>query len=160
VNRRCALYRLFDAIGTLLYIGITVNPEGRWSVHAATKTWWGDVARKEIEWYDSEELADAAETAAILAEHPKYNVAKSPWAPKPRELAPGEMLIGAAAARFGAVLQRVSAGETITLVGMDRNRTPRAAIISAELADLAEAVGGPDRAADILRQAIAAGVTE
>lgn len=72
---RVALYRLYDAAGTLLYVGISANPEQRWKVHSWTKAkpWWPDVARKTVEWHDSPESAALAEHIAIATESPKFN---------------------------------------------------------------------------------------
>lgn len=73
-DRRTALYRLFDAAGKLLYIGIAVNPPSRWAGHAADKLWWGEVARITIHWYDTWGAAEAAEATAIRQENPLHNV--------------------------------------------------------------------------------------
>ena len=70
-----ALYRLFDAAGTLLYIGISDNLKKCFAQHAATKPWWPDVARRTVEWHPSRAEAAAAETAAIRAECPSLNIA-------------------------------------------------------------------------------------
>lgn len=69
---RTALYRLYDADGRLLYVGIAQDPEKRWSQHSRTKraTWWPLVARKTVEWFPNREAADAAETIAINNEKP------------------------------------------------------------------------------------------
>lgn len=74
-SRRTALYRLFDSEGRLLYVGITFNPRNRWAGHSATKSWWKQVVRREIEWHETRYAAEAAERAAILAERPLYNIA-------------------------------------------------------------------------------------
>lgn len=95
-RRRTALYRLFDAQGRLLYVGIAFNPRGRWRGHCSTKSWWQQVDRREVEWYDSRSAALAAEGVAIIKERPLYNVAgteeSSPPAPpklrKARSTAP------------------------------------------------------------------------
>lgn len=68
-----ALYRLFNARGRLIYIGITGNLRGRLAQHAALKPWWPG-ARKTVEWHLSRESAADAEIAAIGAEHPACNV--------------------------------------------------------------------------------------
>lgn len=77
---RTALYRLYDAGDQLLYVGITRNPERRWSMHSytAARTWWPKVARKAIEWHPSREAAAAAELVAISTEAPAFNVAGTP----------------------------------------------------------------------------------
>ncbi|MFE1362616.1 GIY-YIG nuclease family protein [Streptomyces harbinensis] len=74
---RTALYRLFDQEGRLLYVGISVNPTSRWSVHAGEKTWWPEVHRKDVEWFGDRQQAEAAEIAAIAKERPLYNVEHS-----------------------------------------------------------------------------------
>lgn len=70
---RTALYRLYDASGQLLYIGISANLEERWKVHAMTKSWWPSVARKEVTWIPSWEQALEEEERAIREEGPRYN---------------------------------------------------------------------------------------
>jgi len=76
---RTALYRLYDANETLLYVGIAKDPESRWKSHAShprTSNWWPLVSRKEVEWLQSREDADLAETKAIKIEQPVHNRAK------------------------------------------------------------------------------------
>ena len=68
-----ALYRLYDAEGALLYIGVTDAPAERMVRHAKTQPWWHTVARKTMVWYPARADADEAETEAIQSEHPKYN---------------------------------------------------------------------------------------
>lgn len=82
-RRPTALYRLFDAAGELLYIGISADPEKRFRNHRhgnkreKPKEWWPRVASERIEWFDSRPEADTAETYAILTEHPQHNKAKT-----------------------------------------------------------------------------------
>src|ERR1043165_2412620 len=71
---RTAVYRLFDADGTLLYVGISGNPEKRWKGHEVYSCrWWPLVAHKQIEWHDDRYLALAHEFLAIHYEKPKHN---------------------------------------------------------------------------------------
>lgn len=77
MSKPTALYRLFDAEGALLYIGIAVDPNTRWRVHAGEKTWWTEVASKTVEWFQNRLLAQAAEAEAIAIEAPRYNVEHS-----------------------------------------------------------------------------------
>jgi predicted GIY-YIG superfamily endonuclease len=71
---RATLYRLFDASGALLYVGIS----GRWATrlaqHATRQGWWDEVAKVTREPFESREDALAAEAAAMEQEHPRYNV--------------------------------------------------------------------------------------
>ncbi|MGW6288864.1 hypothetical protein [Streptomyces sp. NPDC055107] len=77
VERPTALYRLFDEGGTLLYVGIAVDPEVRLRVHSREKTWWPRVAQRSIEWFASRSEAEAAEVQAITCEGPSQNVSHS-----------------------------------------------------------------------------------
>jgi len=73
-DERIALYRLHDAEGVLLYVGITSDPDRRFAQHAAGKHWWPQVVSKSVEWYPNRGAAEAAEEAAIQAKNPKFNV--------------------------------------------------------------------------------------
>jgi predicted GIY-YIG superfamily endonuclease len=70
-----ALYRLYDAEGVLLYIGISGDLKARFARHAARKPWWPQVARKTVEWHLTRTGAAKTEDAAIKAERPKHNIA-------------------------------------------------------------------------------------
>lgn len=72
-SERTALYRLYDAAGQLLYIGITNSPEARWARHKMLRTWGARMARKEVAWFASREAAEAAEEDAIRLEAPLFN---------------------------------------------------------------------------------------
>lgn len=154
MSERTAVYRLYAADRTLLYIGMTDDLDARFAHHARTKSWWPEVAYRDVRWYDTREEAAAAEDKAIKTERSVHNVAGSPWAPRPRELGPSEMMIGAAASRLGTLASRVSAERSIIqLCGQTRDRAPVAAMVPAELAEAAEQAGGVDAAAEILRKA-------
>ncbi|MEV5930088.1 GIY-YIG nuclease family protein [Streptomyces cellulosae] len=73
-----ALYRLYDATGALLYVGITSDPERRFKQHAYLKPWWGDVARREIRWFANRPAAERAEVEAIQDDDPLHNGTHSP----------------------------------------------------------------------------------
>lgn len=68
------LYRFYAAEGTLLYVGITNNPPRRFSKHRDEKSWWRNVARIEMEQFESREQLAAAERRAISDEAPAHNV--------------------------------------------------------------------------------------
>ena len=67
------LYRLFDAAGSLLYVGITWTPRERWRKHRRRSPWWPLVAAAVVECYPSENAALRRELAAIKAEAPRCN---------------------------------------------------------------------------------------
>lgn len=50
-SRKHALYRFYADDGALLYVGITLNPTGRWNDHRHDKPWWTDVADIKLETY-------------------------------------------------------------------------------------------------------------
>ncbi|WTW93481.1 GIY-YIG nuclease family protein [Streptomycetaceae bacterium NBC_01309] len=82
-HRRTAVYRLFDAAGVLLYVGISVDPQKRFKNHKhgngrnKPKEWWPDVVTADLEWFDSRPQAETAESFAIVTEHPRHNTAKT-----------------------------------------------------------------------------------
>jgi len=90
-----ALYRMFDANGQLLYVGITGKLLNRLDQHAE-KRWFPLVASITLEWFPKERDAREAERRAIAIEHPVYNIAgrlppgtpvfdaSPPWRPKRR----------------------------------------------------------------------------
>lgn len=75
---RTALYRLYAADGTLLYIGVTGNLSVRFYGHSREKRWWPQVHGKRITWHDDRAEAEEAERCAILGEHPVHNVFHTP----------------------------------------------------------------------------------
>lgn len=74
-DRRCALYRHFDAAGVLLYVGISDAPVDRGKDHARYSDWVQYAARIEAEWLDSRQAAEREERKAIRTERPIFNVA-------------------------------------------------------------------------------------
>jgi hypothetical protein len=72
-TRPVAVYRLFAADGALLYVGSTHDPERRFRQHSSLKSWWPEVAARQVDWKDSREAAEHAEDAAIMTEAPRYN---------------------------------------------------------------------------------------
>jgi hypothetical protein len=71
---RTALYRLYDGVGCLLYVGITGNLDARWGQHSVKAKWWSEVVERTVEWHKTRALAEAAERAAIASERPRWNV--------------------------------------------------------------------------------------
>lgn len=68
------LYRMFDADGRLLYVGITLDVGERFAMHRQGKSWWPAVAVIRLEHFATREDLEAAEAAVIAAEQPAYNV--------------------------------------------------------------------------------------
>jgi predicted GIY-YIG superfamily endonuclease len=84
-DRPAAVYRLYDAEGTLLYIGSAYDPDDRWEEHQK-KPWAAEVAKRVERWYPDRNAAYVAETAAIKSELPRHNITNNPAAP-PRVIA-------------------------------------------------------------------------
>lgn len=74
MSKKFVLYRAFDELGRLLYIGQTANPAVRLRKHAESKDWWSGVARIQLEHFRSRDDIDRAEQIAIGAERPVLNV--------------------------------------------------------------------------------------
>jgi hypothetical protein len=67
------VYRFYDATGTLLYVGSTLNFQRRLAEHKCKVSWWEDVTRIEIARYDDGLSARVAEARWIREEAPKHN---------------------------------------------------------------------------------------
>ena len=74
------LYRMRDAGGDLLYVGITVAGLRRFSAHRRVKPWWHLVQQIDVEHFATRAEAIAAERDAIKTELPRFNVVHSPAA--------------------------------------------------------------------------------
>ena len=83
---RTALYRFYDARENLLYIGITNDPWRRWREHVREKPWYPQVKHQSVTWYDTEWRARKAETRAIRAERPQFNIAGAIRPPEARAM--------------------------------------------------------------------------
>jgi predicted DNA-binding transcriptional regulator AlpA len=68
------LYRHYDADGTLLYIGISLNAISRLLAHKDYASWFAGIARIEITGYPDRATAALAERIAIGRENPKHNI--------------------------------------------------------------------------------------
>ena len=75
-NRRCAIYRHYDAEGRLLYVGKSVQPLNRQQQHEVEAHWFHHIVKIEIEWFDFTADMDVAERHAIATESPIFNLAK------------------------------------------------------------------------------------
>jgi hypothetical protein len=69
---------MYDELGGLLYVGISVNPLVRYGQHRLDKHWWSDVRSITIEHFPDRMAAEAAELDAIEEEKPRYNVMRRP----------------------------------------------------------------------------------
>jgi predicted GIY-YIG superfamily endonuclease len=68
------LYRLRDASGELLYVGITRDWPTRMTQHQREKPWWSDVSAVElVRVLGTRQQIEAIEKAVIKSERPTYN---------------------------------------------------------------------------------------
>lgn len=74
MNDRTALYRFYDADGALLYVGITYDIGIRFHNHSRKKEWWPAATDLTVKWYETRDLAMAAEREAIKTESPVWNI--------------------------------------------------------------------------------------
>lgn len=78
-DRPTCLYRIWgrvgDEINQLLYVGITMNIDGRFTKHRR-RFWWTDVSHIDLEWFDDRERALDAERYVINAGNPLYNIVR------------------------------------------------------------------------------------
>lgn len=75
VHQPTCVYRFYDLLGGLLYVGLTMTPKYRFEKHRR-KPWWPLVAAVDIEWFDGREAAKAAEREAIAHEDPEHNIVR------------------------------------------------------------------------------------
>jgi hypothetical protein len=69
-----AVYRAYGRMASLLYVGISNRPEARMQAHKHSAEWAFEFSHATCEWFDDRFFAAGAETQAIRAEHPVYNV--------------------------------------------------------------------------------------
>lgn len=67
------LYRMYDAHGALLYVGLTTEPKSRIRAHEHDKQWWPQVATISLEHFPSKSELRSAERRAVETERPLYN---------------------------------------------------------------------------------------
>lgn len=69
------VYRLFDADGALLYIGLTNNIDNRLVHHKCDKPWFSSISCYTLERFPNRGIARFAECIAIRDEGPIFNIA-------------------------------------------------------------------------------------
>ncbi len=82
VNIPTSVYKLYDADGRLLYVGVTRHGYRRLNQHAKEKPWWSEVVKAEFEHLPDTRSAFAREAVLIRTASPAYNIAQ------PRPVAP------------------------------------------------------------------------
>jgi len=122
-SERTALYRLFNEADTLLYVGVSSDPDGRWSQHQSTTPWIREVSTRTLEWHPSREDALAAEGQAVRTERPRYNVVHRPGTATPEIQAAAEEELRAVIAEYEAAFPRLleARDEGIRRIAAKRN---------------------------------------
>ena len=77
-----SVYRHYNAEGTLLYVGCSINPFMRLRSHEIGLVWAADIVRVEIERFPSSDAALDAECLAIRNEGPRFNKSDLRWRPR------------------------------------------------------------------------------
>lgn len=68
-----SVYRYYDRIGILIYVGITRQGMGRNAQHNGKAEWWPFVARQEVEHYPTRGAAAMREKELIRGHRPPFN---------------------------------------------------------------------------------------
>lgn len=76
-----SVYTYFDALGHILYVGVTGRGVKRGQEHARTKEWWPLVTTSTVVHFDTRERALAEESYLIRYHRPPYNTAGKPSGP-------------------------------------------------------------------------------
>ena len=79
MSERTAVYRLFAADDTLLYVGVAKRFGTRWEQHARAQPWWPHVDHQTVYWHPSRESALLVEKAAIERPHAHDAPLRSPY---------------------------------------------------------------------------------
>jgi hypothetical protein len=103
-NESHVLYRFFDGVGDLLYVGITNRPTSRFKGHQRDADWFGDAVLATMEHFRDRVSLERAELKAIEEECPRYNRAHSSG----RVLMPRVLPVGHKAARPRVGSRKVS----------------------------------------------------
>jgi hypothetical protein len=113
--RKYYLYRIWDTLGLLLYIGKNANgnPDGRIASHR--KSWWGhEIFKHEMVTYETEAALNEAEVRAIQNEKPKYNKI---YNGKPVEVSKEEMIMEGKLPANEFIKPKYPQGEWETIIG-------------------------------------------
>lgn len=76
MSTKTELYRHYNGEGSLLYVGVSLSAINRFIQHKQISDWSSQVAKIEIEVFETREDALEAETLAINNENPAYNIQK------------------------------------------------------------------------------------
>lgn len=83
MSDQTSVYTYYDALGHILYVGVTGRGVKRGQEHARTKEWWPLVATSTVEHFETRERALAEESYLIRYHQPPYNtIGKGPGSSK------------------------------------------------------------------------------
>lgn len=116
----CSVYRIYNADGDLLYVGVTHRGNQRNVEHVNGKAWASEVARTEWEHLPSRDDALLREIELIRDLEPKYNVTHAAIAGAEHELALRQAVdkyADARTARDAAIRAASGAGMSYRAIG-------------------------------------------
>jgi len=73
-----AVYRIYNAGGDLIYVGMSYEPAIRVEVQRREKPWGHEIARYEVDWHSDRAASQRAEERLIKELQPRYNVTHTP----------------------------------------------------------------------------------
>jgi excinuclease UvrABC nuclease subunit len=73
------LYRIYDVLENLIYVGISKDLAGRLANHSRITTWWHAAYRVEYDVYPTRAMASRAEVQSITQLKPSHNIANNHW---------------------------------------------------------------------------------
>jgi hypothetical protein len=73
-----SVYKYYDSLGILIYVGITSRGVLRNREHNSDKAWWTHVASQEVEHFDNRLAALSRETQLIQQHFPPFNTQQNP----------------------------------------------------------------------------------
>jgi predicted DNA-binding transcriptional regulator AlpA len=77
VGKKPILYRHFNKIGELLYVGTSISALHRLGEHSRNSKWFNTITTITLEHFKTIQEAQNAERTAIWFEHPKHNIQHS-----------------------------------------------------------------------------------
>jgi predicted GIY-YIG superfamily endonuclease len=98
------LYRCYNRKESLLYVGMTNNPEDRFKHHRTHQPWWPYVDHITLQQYATRRELAGAEATAIQDEHPKFNVVTPTGTPTLRTPGRRSVPVWSEPSAFGSVV--------------------------------------------------------
>jgi hypothetical protein len=72
-DRQASVYKLYDAMGILVYVGVSTHGMRTIQQDTQTRPWWPEVASVQVENFPTRKLAQDRERYLIINDQPRYN---------------------------------------------------------------------------------------